>query len=661
MSTHAMGFGSNVPLIRRAYRESGRFQWLREVVVNSIQNDATRIHFTKEWQAAKARGVHRRMIVDNGTGIPGNRMLAFLNKFGGSGKTIGEVTENFGVGFKTSCLPWNTYGVVAISRYEGKQYMVWLHHDAEYDSGETPNLGAFGARFFDDPIDGDVTEVVRLDDWESFELADEPGVDWTKVFPGDEDGFCLVLLGNSPMEHTVLGDRSRSEKGDGKYDIVRYLNSRFWTFPEGLKISVDQEESWSRMDEWVTDPAEKVQTREPHGLKANLEMLLTPTKKHPGRGAAGSGVMTLPGTDFNPEMDLMWWLSTAEGVQDKAGDLVNVNDYQVAIPAFAFQHEAHPGVPEVFSLEARRGDDTRLAQKRARQFTGNNPVMNRLAVIVQPKVSAGDAKIYPNGTRSQLLFESAVEGGSPLSWDPVVEFWTNNRPEAVQEAIQEHYDSLKSSDGPSFSEAERKNLASRYGAFLKIVAMQLVPTKNKTGRMGPGAPISGKSVVSKTKQKNGSTSPSGQVPSGSPDDQTNLAERMRRGGLVKVLPSGDANPEWAVTYDHDARCGTLHTEHPSVRQLKEWVAEAQIETKNIPVDLQESSVAIVFEVVEKQMLKHLTLAISEAVAASAARPEKREEILSDAALSNCLRGMSHIEQMCAGMLSQKLPNMKKSA
>ena len=116
-------------LIERTYRESGSYQWVREVLINALEADATKIEFGIEWQAVENLGVYRRVIADDGRGMAGDELVEFFNTFGGGGKPIGGVHENFGVGSKTSLLPWNTYGIVVISWVDGDPSMIWVQRD----------------------------------------------------------------------------------------------------------------------------------------------------------------------------------------------------------------------------------------------------------------------------------------------------------------------------------------------------------------------------------------------------------------------------------------------------------------------------------------------------------------------------------------------------
>src|SRR6186997_184995 len=135
-------FGSRMPIlpmktagtehvIDRTYREGGTFQWVRETLVNALEAGATRIENGVEWQAVESRSTYRRVIADNGCGMTGMQLVEFFNTFGGGGKPIGGAHENFGVGSKTSLLPWNKYGMVVISWVDGDASMIWVTCDQE--------------------------------------------------------------------------------------------------------------------------------------------------------------------------------------------------------------------------------------------------------------------------------------------------------------------------------------------------------------------------------------------------------------------------------------------------------------------------------------------------------------------------------------------------
>jgi hypothetical protein len=57
-----MSVAATQHLIERTYRESGRFQWVRETVKNALEAGAARIEYGIERQAVENKGVYRRTI-----------------------------------------------------------------------------------------------------------------------------------------------------------------------------------------------------------------------------------------------------------------------------------------------------------------------------------------------------------------------------------------------------------------------------------------------------------------------------------------------------------------------------------------------------------------------------------------------------------------------
>jgi hypothetical protein len=212
-------------LVERAYRESGELQYLRELVVNAIEAGASRIELGPEWSAVESDGVYRLMIADDAKGMDPEELLKFLNTFGGGGKPIGDAHENFGVGAKTSLLPWNHFGVVVLSWTSTNPggAMVWLMRD--------PVSGEYGAKKFE-TADGSFEEVIV------------PPADWAKVRPSwlVEHGTVIICMGNTGRENTFLG-----KTGDGDIKgISGYLNKRLWAMPDGAELFVQELRSGKR-------------------------------------------------------------------------------------------------------------------------------------------------------------------------------------------------------------------------------------------------------------------------------------------------------------------------------------------------------------------------------------------------------------------------------
>jgi hypothetical protein len=243
--------------VERTYREMGLYQWVREAVIqNPFEAGATEVHVTVDWSSVERLGVYRRVIADNGPGIPLNGwdgmgphpLERFFNQFGGSGKPIGGAHDNFGIGAKSALLPWNPFGVVVISYAEDdpEGSMIHLRRD--------PHTGDYGLRRF-----------LTDEGWHTVVAPhDDPDLecDWTEVAPslvrGAGHGLVLVLLGDGPRADTVQGDARDFDPDKPPtpgVDVTTYISRRYWHLP--LTVRVDEFQGTDR-DTWPLEPARTV-------------------------------------------------------------------------------------------------------------------------------------------------------------------------------------------------------------------------------------------------------------------------------------------------------------------------------------------------------------------------------------------------------------------
>ena len=300
-------------LIERTYREGGAHQWVREVLINAFEAEATRVEFGVEWQAVEEHGVYRRVIADDGCGMGADELEEFFNTFGGGGKPIGGVHENFGVGSKTSLLPWNKYGMVVVSWVDGEASMIWVQQDQR--------TGEYGLRVMgaEDPE----TEEVTLETVYAPFYDEEHGCDWEAIKPDfiDDHGTVIVLLGNDPRDDTILGDPGRDE-GDIK-GLSSYLNRRLWEIPSGVDVRVDElrtndRTKWPRSEE----EGHGAQSKTSYDRRTNSRTILGarhfityPSGTPKGGKLGASGTVTL---SDRTEVDWFLWEGDRPNVQSYA-------------------------------------------------------------------------------------------------------------------------------------------------------------------------------------------------------------------------------------------------------------------------------------------------------------------------------------------------------
>src|SRR5438309_11669587 len=117
--------------VNRMFEACGPYQWAAEFLKNSIEAGAKKVEFGIEWQAVEKLGRYRRTVMDDGSGMDQKELLSFFSTLGAGARKIGGIHDNFGVGAKIACLPWNPEGLVVISYKRGEASMIWIVLDDE--------------------------------------------------------------------------------------------------------------------------------------------------------------------------------------------------------------------------------------------------------------------------------------------------------------------------------------------------------------------------------------------------------------------------------------------------------------------------------------------------------------------------------------------------
>jgi|SRR5579862_3865776 len=427
--------------IDRTYREGGTFQWVRETFVNAIEAGATRIEYGIEWQAVESRSTYRRMIADNGEGMTGAQLVEFFNTFGGGGKPIGGLHENFGVGAKTSLLPWNRHGLVVISWVDGTPSMIWVQYDPEY---------GYGLRIeqTEDPETGELT----LDEVYEPYPDEEHGVNWLAVRPDwiEEHGTVLVLLGNGPNDDTVLGDPERAEtdiKG-----ISSYLNRRLWEIPEGVQVAVDELRTKERMQWPSTErmahspeaPDRRTSVRQIRGARHFIEYPSAPNR---------DGKISAAGTKkLSDDTAVDWYLW--DGPRPQVGSYAAVGGYICALYRNELYDVAsHPSTFRSFGVS-------------------ESSVRARLWLVIRPPEAGKDRGafgVYPRTDRNALHILGGPNAGGPLPMNEWGAEFAEHMPEEILSAIKQ---ARAGGDGTISDQTWRERLADRFGSRWRIARLR---------------------------------------------------------------------------------------------------------------------------------------------------------------------------------------------
>lgn len=387
-----MAVGGVQHLVERAYRESGEMQYVRELFVNAIEAGAMRIEFSPEWRAVESEGVYRLMVADNGKGMSADELLKFLNTFGGGGKPIGDAHENYGVGAKTSLLPWNHAGVVVLS---------WTEKDPEGSMVQLmrdPSTGEYGARCFE-TADG-------------YQSVVAPSPEWASVKPEWlTHGTVVVCLGNTGKENTFLG---KDGKGDIK-GISAYLNKRIWKIPEGVTVTVRELRTQKQMD-WPRSWAESVAPAQDDATDRRTNNRDIKGAKYHVVSEASEGKLASKGTvklEDGTEVDWYLWQGERPAIHSYA--------QKAGFIAALYRNELYD-------------TQTHLANYRSFGIT-QAAVRERLTIVARPPYTNGTFGVYPDTARNALKIQGTKRAGEPLPWSEWGQEFAENMPSEIREAL----------------------------------------------------------------------------------------------------------------------------------------------------------------------------------------------------------------------------------
>jgi hypothetical protein len=420
-------------LVERAYKESSPRQYLRELLRNSLEAGATRVEFGPEWQAVSRRDVYRLMVADNGKGMDPDDLLKFLNTFGGGGKPIGDAHENFGIGAKTSLLPWNRAGVVVISWTPAcpDGAMVWLMYD--------PVSKEYGAKKF---------ETINGNGDSTYDSVVKPFAEWSDVKPKwiQDHGTVVVCLGNNGTEDTFLG----RDGEDGEKAITVYLNKRFWDLPGNTEIWVqelrcgkDKRARWPRS---LADASGTSDRRWNRRQVRGAQYLVWQVR---ARGDTSTNVKKIEvgSVTLRDGTIIEWYLWKGE----RPG--VHSYGYEKGYITALYQSELY---------------DTQQHPAQFRSFgVTHKMVRDNLTLVAKPPLSGPDTYgVYPDSARSTLKVQGTKRAGEPLPWAEWGQEFAENMPQAISDAMNvatpEHTGTLD--DGKW-----RKRLASEFSKRWTVV------------------------------------------------------------------------------------------------------------------------------------------------------------------------------------------------
>jgi hypothetical protein len=358
-------------MLDRMGQDCAPLQYLRELNQNAIQSILNlrppkgEIIWDVDWNHHTLTDVYKLAVIDTGIGMTGEEMVTYINALSSSMNEQSE-TGNFGVGAKIAAAPKNHAGLVYLSWKDGVGYMIHLWRD--------PQSRVYGLRQFARPDNSYGHWAYIQDDVKPNAIKDH--------------GTMVVLLGNETDQDTMQAPEHAPSPSRW---IARYLNTRYYQFPEG--ITVRAREGWEY-------PRSNKDT--------NLLRTVTGQKWYLEKHSTTSGKVVLTGAIAH------WWLlKDEEALTQNSGFLASSG------------HTAALYQDELYEMTTGRAGVARL------QSFGVIFGYNRVVVYVQPTNGAGK-RLTSNTARTHLLINS-----EPLPWSDWAAEFREALPQAIKDLMEE--------------------------------------------------------------------------------------------------------------------------------------------------------------------------------------------------------------------------------
>jgi hypothetical protein len=344
-------------LVNRLGEDCAPLQFIRELTQNGIEaiklsGGKGSVIWDVDWAYYEITGgVMKLACIDTGIGMTGDEMVRHINALSSSIHQQ-SASGNFGVGAKIAAAPRNPHGLIYMSWKNGHGHMIQLRFD-EIE-------GVYGLKRW---INGEFwTPIAR--EYKPKEIH--------------EHGTMVVLLGSSAEENTMVppaGTPMRSRW------ILRYLNTRYFRFPEGVQLKAREGWDLPRSD-----------------TRHNFLRIVEGQGAWLDKNAASSGKVPLTSAIAH------WWILREE--VDRDSGHVAPGGHTAAL----FQDE-------LYEMVVGRAGIARL------QAFGVIFGTDRVVIYVEPALT--DA-VSANTARTQLL-----QGGEPLDWQG----WATEFREAMPDAL----------------------------------------------------------------------------------------------------------------------------------------------------------------------------------------------------------------------------------
>lgn len=358
-------------MLDRLGQDCAPLQYLRELTQNALQSilhvrpPRGEIIWDVDWNRHTLTGVYKLAVIDTGIGMTGEEMVLYINALSSS-MNEQSATGNFGVGAKIAAAPRNHAGLVYLSWKDGVGYMIHLWRD--------PDTGVYGLRQFARP-DGSFGHWAYVQD---------------DIKPDsiNEHGTMVILLGNETDQDTLQPPEGTASPSRW---IARYLNTRYFQFPEGITLKAREGWEYPRSNK-----------------DTNLLRTITGQRPYLEKHSIASGKLDLTNATA------YWWvLKDEDALSQNSGFLASSG------------HTAALYQDELYEMMTGRAGVARL------QSFGVIFGHNRVVIYVQPK-NGSSRRLTSNTARTHLLVNSEL-----LPWADWAAEFRSALPEPIRELMEE--------------------------------------------------------------------------------------------------------------------------------------------------------------------------------------------------------------------------------
>ena len=394
--------GQNGPLIDDLYRVCQPFQYIRELCQNSIDSGATEVLFTIDGPHLDATSdpvpdytmpntsEYRLAVLDNGRGMSPDDLIHYMRHISESSGVL-ATHGNKGLGARISTLPWTD--LVLMSWQNGEGCMAHLTKKPD---------GNYGLRLFD--FGGGMSSEVCTPP----EVYSKFHRENLKISSESDQTGTLVILASREGDDTLFGPDSMG----GAHLLPAQINRRYYRLPPN--VNVRAYETWSsRKSKWPRLYAHRNLRADKRGMTRTCR----PSEYYLQKLSAASGTMDLKGAKlhwftFDPKSASK--MRNTHSYGHEPGFIAGVYQDEIYEKHTHFQHFLAFGITRSKALK-------------------------RLVIIVEPTLADSDGfcGVYPDSSRSRLMYRDASHQARPLPWERWGAEFHSKMPQEVRAILDE--------------------------------------------------------------------------------------------------------------------------------------------------------------------------------------------------------------------------------